>query len=86
MTAVDRSPVDDVIVRSFAVARDDAAARLADVDPAADVWEALELDSMDNIAVLTRLGSAVGQDIPERDLPRLLTLEAIRTYVEPLVP
>ena len=71
-----------MIDRAFAAARDDASEVLARTDPSADVWLELDLDSMDNVAVLTHLSRLLECDIPERDLPLLLTREAIRSYVD----
>lgn len=55
---------------------------LADLDSHADVWHELQLDSMDHLSVMERLSAAIGRDIPESDYPRLLTLDAIRRYVD----
>ena len=81
-----RASVDAAIVRAFSAARDDAGDRLSEVHPDADVWRELDLDSMDNVAVLTHLSRTLGCDIPERDLPLLLTLRSIRVYVDDRLP
>ena len=57
-----------------------------DVDPATiedgeDLWYALELDSMDQLRVMTAIGERTGIDIPERDLPDLLSLDDLTAYV-----
>ncbi len=65
----------------------DAIADVApDVDPATveadeDLWYALELDSMDQLRVMTAIGERTGLDIPERDFPGLLTLDDLTAYV-----
>lgn len=54
---------------------------LADLDPDADLWSALELDSMDHLTIMELLSNATGRDIPERDYGRLLTVSAICAYL-----
>lgn len=55
---------------------------LRDLPTDVDVWAELQLDSMDHLAVIEHLSTAIGQDIPESDYPELITLEAIHRYVE----
>ena len=54
---------------------------LADLDPTVDLWRELELDSMDHLTVMTRLAEATGRDIPERDYPRLCSVDAVCAYL-----
>ena len=54
---------------------------LADLDPDADLWTALELDSMDHLTIMELLSDATGRDIPEHDYGRLLTVTAICDYL-----
>jgi acyl carrier protein len=54
---------------------------LADLDHDTDLWTELELDSMDHLAVMTRLATQSGRDIPERDYPRLTTVNELRDYL-----
>ncbi|MGP1397484.1 MAG: acyl carrier protein [Inquilinaceae bacterium] len=65
-------------------------AKLADVapeiDPAAvgnqtDLRNDLDLDSMDFLNFVIGLSEELGLEIPERDYPRLATIDAILTYV-----
>lgn len=55
---------------------------LGDVDPAIDIWIEFELDSMDHLAVMTRIADQTGIEIPEREYPRLNTLAALCDYLE----
>ena len=55
--------------------------RTVAIDPTVDLWKALHLDSMDVVTVVERLSSAIGADIPERDLPRLISIDGIRSYL-----
>jgi acyl carrier protein len=54
---------------------------LAGLDPDADLWTSLELDSMDHLTIMELLSDATGRDIPERDYGRLLTVSAICAYL-----
>lgn len=55
---------------------------LATVDPAADLREAIDIDSMDFLNLVTALHHRIGIDIPELDYPKLVTLSGIVTYLE----
>lgn len=55
---------------------------LADLDGDIDFWEALDLDSIDHLTVIEQVSAAIGADIPDRDLPRLLTLNQLTRYVD----
>ena len=54
---------------------------LVDLDHSVDLWEELQLDSMDHLAAMTRLSEATGREIPERDYPHLLSVTAICHYL-----
>lgn len=51
------------------------------VDPAGSLVEQLDLDSMDALRFLERLGDLAGITIPDRDASRLHSLDDIRAYV-----
>jgi acyl carrier protein len=55
---------------------------LAIVDPAADLREAIDIDSMDFLNLVTALHHRTGVDIPESDYPRLITFSGITAYLE----
>lgn len=55
---------------------------LATVDPAADLREAIDIDSMDFLNLVTALHHRTGIDIPEMDYPKLATLSGMVTYLE----
>ncbi|MEL6893937.1 MAG: hypothetical protein AAFP84_20270 [Actinomycetota bacterium] len=72
----------DAIVRdAFEAAAPKLADEFAALDPDADVWVSLQLDSMEHLSVMEHLSRSIDRDIPERDYPQLLTLAAIRRYV-----
>lgn len=58
-----------------------------ETDPAAveldvDLREELDLDSMDELTLVTRLGEALGLEVPEADYPRLRTLRGAVAYLD----
>lgn len=53
----------------------------AAVDPGADLRDELDLDSMDELNLITRIGERLGIDIPERDAARLRTIEGAVDYL-----
>lgn len=55
---------------------------LATVNPAADLREALDIDSMDFLNFITAIHHRLGVDVPELDYPKLVTLDSAVTYLE----
>jgi acyl carrier protein len=55
---------------------------LAKVDPAADLREAIDIDSMDFLNFVTAIHHRLGLDIPEVDYPKLVTLADAIAYIE----
>ncbi len=55
---------------------------LATVDPAADLREAIDIDSMDFLNLVTALHKRTGINIPEIDYPKLITLSGMVAYLE----
>ena len=53
----------------------------ASLDPNAEFRQEIDLDSMDFLNFVIALHERLGVDIPERDYPRLGTLDAIVDYV-----
>ncbi len=54
---------------------------LADLDHEVDFWLELQLDSMDHLAVMTRLSEQTGVDIAELEYPRLTTVNSLRDFL-----
>ncbi|MGH9085183.1 MAG: acyl carrier protein [Acidimicrobiales bacterium] len=54
---------------------------LDEVDPEAPLQEAMDLDSMDFLNLVTALHEATGIDVPERDYPSLATVDGFVAYV-----
>ena len=57
-------------------------ADLAVLDPAADLREALDIDSMDFLNFIAAIHHRLGIDIPERDYPKLVTLDGAVDYLK----
>ncbi|MEX2036238.1 MAG: acyl carrier protein [Xanthobacteraceae bacterium] len=55
---------------------------LATVDPAADLREALDIDSMDFLNFITAIHHRLSVDVPELDYPKLITLDGVVKYLE----
>ena len=56
-------------------------ADLASVDPAADLREAIDIDSMDFLTFITAIHHRLSIDIPEIDYPKLVTLDGAVKYI-----
>lgn len=54
---------------------------LASIDPAADMREALDIDSMDFLNFVTAIHHRLGVEIPELDYPKLVTLGGAVAYI-----
>jgi acyl carrier protein len=54
---------------------------LDEIDPAAPLQEAAELDSMDFLNLVTALYDETGLDVPERDYPLIATIDGFVAYV-----
>ncbi len=55
---------------------------LATVDPTADLREAIDIDSMDFLNLVTALHQRTGVDVPEIDYPKLINLSGMIAYLE----
>ncbi len=55
---------------------------MSGIDPAADLREAMDIDSMDFLNFITALHRRLGIDIPEIDYPKLVTLDVAMTYLK----
>ena len=55
---------------------------MSGIDPAADLREAMDIDSMDFLNFITALHRRLGIDIPEIDYPKLVTLDGALTYLK----
>jgi acyl carrier protein len=51
------------------------------VDPTEDLRDELDLDSMDELNLITRISQRLGIDIPERDYRQMRTLDGAVGYL-----
>jgi acyl carrier protein len=54
---------------------------LASIDPASDLREAIDIDSMDFLNFITAIHHRLGVEIPELDYPKLVTLDGAVAYI-----
>jgi acyl carrier protein len=54
----------------------------AAIDPAANLREAIDIDSMDFLNFITAIHHRLGVDIPEVDYPKLVTLDGVVAYIK----
>jgi acyl carrier protein len=54
---------------------------LAEVDPTAQMQEAMDLDSMDFLRLITALHDETGIEVPEHDYPAVSTIDGFAAYV-----
>jgi len=69
------------VVEAIARVAPDVADEIEGLDPSVDLWDALELDSMDHVNVMTQLTERTGVDIPERDYPELRSIESLIAHL-----
>ena len=53
----------------------------ATLDPATELVEQLDIDSMDFLAIVVAIHERTGIEIPERDYPKLATLDDAVAYL-----
>ncbi len=59
---------------------------LDEIDSAASLTEAAELDSMDFLNLVNALYDETGIDVPERDYPRISTIDGFVDYITAVSP
>ncbi len=55
----------------------------AQIDPAVNVRDQVDLDSMNVLDLMIAIHEATGVEIPEADYPKILTLNDFATYLGP---
>jgi acyl carrier protein len=60
-------------------------AELDQIDPAIDLREQLDLDSMDILNLMIGIHEAIGVDIPEADYPQMASLNGCVAYLRPRI-
>ena len=56
------------------------------LDPTADLRDELDIDSMDQLNFMLGLNARFGVEIPERDYPKLMSLDDCVEYLRERVP
>lgn len=69
----------DIVVRALTEVAPDIDP--ADIDPEASLSEQLDIDSIDFLNVVVAVHEQTGIEIPERDYPKLLTLDDAVAYL-----
>lgn len=57
-------------------------ADMSSIAPDGDLREQLDLDSMDFLTIVTVVYERTGIEIPERDYPKVVTLDAFTAYLD----
>ncbi len=57
----------------------------AQIDPAANVRDQVDLDSMNVLDLMIAIHAATGVEIPEADYPKILTLNDFASYLGPRI-
>ncbi len=70
-----------VITEAIRHVAPELADELPTVDPALDVWEYFELDSMDHMNVMVELFERTGVEVPEREYGQLRSLSSLAEYL-----
>jgi acyl carrier protein len=52
------------------------------IDPATDLDEQLDIDSMDFLSLIVAVNQRTGIEVPERDYPKLSTLDGAVAYLQ----
>jgi acyl carrier protein len=60
-------------------------AETGEIDPAVDLREQIDLDSMDILNLAIAIHETTGVDIPESDYPQMTTLDRAVTYLRPRI-
>ena len=60
-------------------------AETGEIDPAVDLREQIDLDSMDILNLAIAIHATTGVDIPEADYPHMTTLDRAVAYLRPRI-
>jgi acyl carrier protein len=72
----------DTVLQAIARVAPDVEPELGDLDPTIDLWNELQLDSMDRLSVLSQLAEATGIEISDRDAAGLTSVDEIIAYLD----
>ena len=80
--AIDRART--IVIGAVSAVAPDVADELDALDPEVDLWDALGLDSMDHLNVMTELARVTGVDIPESDYGKLRGVRSLSEHLAAL--
>lgn len=55
---------------------------ISSIDPAADIFEEFDIDSMDFLTLITALGKDLSLDMPEADYDQMRSFDALISYLK----
>ena len=70
-----------IVIDAVSAVAPDIADELETLDPEVDLWDALGLDSMDHLNVMTELARQTGVEIPERDYGKLRGIRSLSEHL-----
>jgi acyl carrier protein len=76
---MNRQELHDVLIAALTAVAPDVDP--ASIDPAADLADQLDIDSMDFLNIIVAVHEQTGIDIPERDYPKLSSLAGAVDYL-----
>lgn len=69
------------VIESILVVAPETDAEIVSLDTSVDVFEALGLDSIDHLGVMTQLADRTGVEIPEREYGSLRSIDALASRI-----
>jgi acyl carrier protein len=76
-----RDDATEIVRHAIVDVAPDMADELESVDPTADLWDVLDLDSMDHQNVMVAIFDRTGVEIAERDYPVLRSLDRLADHL-----
>lgn len=81
MTLLSTDQANTVVCDALGAVAPDIADELPTIDRTVDLWEELQLDSMDHLNVMTEIFERTGFEIPESEYGRLRSLETLSGHL-----
>lgn len=81
MARLTRNDADEIVRNAIGEVAPDVVDELGSVDPTADLWDVLDLDSMDHQNVMVAIFRLTGVEISERDYPSLRSLDRLAEHL-----
>jgi acyl carrier protein len=81
MSSLSHEEATRIVIESITQIAPDVEDELRELDPGIDLWEALDLDSMDHVNVMTAVSDRTGVEVAERDYPSLRSVEALAQHL-----